>query len=105
MSRAAAISAPSDAMPQAKTSRPSEGLLVVGGEVFLAGAADGAEPVTGDVLERGAAGDAAVGIAVGRVVDEAARLTDVLLHKAVTVVSGFVDAERKHPFEPLNLEG
>lgn len=24
---------------------------------------------------------------------------------AVTVVSAFVDAERKHPFEPLNLEG
>ena len=47
-------------------------LLLVGLEVRLAGAADGAEPVVGDLLEGGARRDAAVRIALLGVVDEAA---------------------------------
>jgi adenosylmethionine-8-amino-7-oxononanoate aminotransferase len=49
-------------------------------EVDLARAADGAEPVAGDVLEGGAGRDAAVGVAGGGVVDEPARLADPLLN-------------------------
>src|SRR3954451_135728 len=81
ISRAAAISAPSDARPVTKTSsprggrRPAPGSVVVGREVGLARSADGAEPVTRNVLERGAGRDAAVRVAVGRVVDEATGLT------------------------------
>src|SRR3954447_8687232 len=87
-SRAAAISAPSEAAPVTKTRslsrkpappRGPAGLVLVGGEVGLAGAADGAEPVTGDVLERGSGRDAAIRVPVGGVVDEAAGLTDPLL--------------------------
>ena len=47
--------------------------------VILAGAADRAEPVARDVLERGARRDAAVGVALRRVVDEPAGLADPLL--------------------------
>ena len=51
----------------------------VGLEVGLAGPADRAEPVVGDVLEGGARGDAAVGVPLGWVVDEPARGADPLL--------------------------
>src|SRR3954447_6745845 len=80
--RAAAISAPSVAMPTEKTSSSSGGraLLVVGREVGLSCAADGAEPVAGDVIEGGARWDAAVRVSLGWIVDEAARLADPLLH-------------------------
>ena len=54
----------------------SSALLVVGLEVGLAGAADRAEPVVRDVVECGAGRDAAVGVALGRVVDEPARGAD-----------------------------
>src|SRR6478735_9058874 len=50
--------------------------LVVGFEVALARAAHRAEPVVRDILERGARGDSAVGIAVRRVVDEPAGRAD-----------------------------
>ena len=69
-----------DSIAEAATGRtrwpPRPWLLLVGDEVLLARAADRAEPVVGDLLERGAGRDAAVGIALGRVVDEAARLAD-----------------------------
>ena len=51
-------------------------LGLVGHEVDLAGAADGAVPVRRDVLERGPGRDAPVGIALGGVVDEPAGLAD-----------------------------
>ena len=53
----------------------------VGREVGLARAADRAEPVVGDVLERRAGRDAAVGVALGGVVDEPAGLADPLLRQ------------------------
>ena len=62
--------------------RPSMATLcsvLVGHEVGLAGAADRAVPVGRDVLERGPGRDPAVGIALGGVVDEPARLADPLL--------------------------
>src|ERR1700710_989662 len=58
---------------------PRPRLVLVRLEVALARSADRAEPVVRDVLERGARRDAAVGIAVGRVVDEPARGADPLL--------------------------
>src|SRR3954454_5526419 len=57
------------------------GLVLVELEVGLAGAAHGAEPVVGDVLEGGAGRDAAVRVAVGGVVDEPAGLADPLLRR------------------------
>jgi hypothetical protein len=57
----------------------ASGLALVGDEVLLAGAADGADPVARDVLESGAGGHAAVGVALFRVVDESAGLADPLL--------------------------
>ncbi len=54
----------------------ASGSALVGREVALPGAADGAEPVVRDVLERGARGDAPVGVALGGVVDESAGLAD-----------------------------
>ena len=51
-------------------------LVLVGHEVRLAGAAHGAVPVARDVGERRARRDAAVGVALGGVVDEPARLAD-----------------------------
>src|SRR4051795_10039889 len=56
------------------------GSALVGGEVALARAAHGTEPGVRDVLERGPGRDPAVGVAVGRVVDEPAGLADPLLH-------------------------
>src|SRR5688500_3693347 len=53
--------------------------VLVEREVGLAGAADRAEPVRGDVVERCAGGDPAVGITLRRVVDESAGLADPLL--------------------------
>src|SRR3954447_19789102 len=55
------------------------GSALVGREVALARAAHGTEPGVRDVLERGPRRDAAVGVAVGRVVDEPAGLADVAL--------------------------
>ena len=57
--------------------RPSS--VVVGDEVLLARPADRAVPGLGDVLERRARRDAAVGIALGHLVDVAARLADPAL--------------------------
>src|SRR5215210_480358 len=86
ISRAAAISAPSVEAPTTNTSSSSGGSgrraavsVLVGAEIGLAGPADGAEPVVGDLLERRPRRDAAVWIAVGGVVDEPARLADPLL--------------------------
>src|SRR3954463_5758799 len=45
-------------------------------EVPLAGPADRAEPVVRDVLEGGAGRNAAIGVALGRVIDEPARRAD-----------------------------
>src|SRR5512139_348791 len=72
--------------------RPS---LLVGLEVRLASAADRAEPVVGDVLERRAGGDASVRVALGGVVDEAARgahpaLGGGVAHRAGTVAWAFM---------------
>ena len=74
ISRAAAISAPSVAMPTAKTSSSSGGrrYVLVGGEIGLSGAADRAEPITGDVVEGRAWRDSAIGVALSRIVDEPA---------------------------------
>src|SRR5437867_9713451 len=58
---------------------PWTDLVLVGLEVGLARAADRAEPVVGDVLECGSRRYPAVGIALVRVVDEAARGADVEL--------------------------
>src|SRR3954447_9665169 len=84
--RAAAISAPSVDAPTTNTStssggsaRRAGGSVLVDAEIDLAGPANRAEPVIGDVLERRPRRDAAVGIAVGGVVDEPARLADPLL--------------------------
>ena len=55
------------------------GLLLVGLEVGLAGPADRAEPVVGNVLEGGARRYPAVGVALVGVVDESARGADVEL--------------------------
>src|SRR6201999_541973 len=52
------------------------GLLVVGGEVPLARAADGTKPGFRNIVERRARRDAAVRIAFFRVVDEPARFTN-----------------------------
>src|SRR4051794_22757869 len=86
ISRAAAISAPSVDAPTTKTRSSSGGSprrrggsVLEEAEIGLAGPADGAEPVIGDVLERRPRRDAAVGIAVGGVIDEPARLADPLL--------------------------
>jgi len=54
-------------------------LALVDLEVALARAADGAEPVVRDVLERGARRDPAIGISLGGVVDEPAGGADVEL--------------------------
>src|SRR4051794_25103885 len=56
--------------------RTAPRLVLVGDEVLLARAAHGAVPRVRDVVERGAGRDAAVGVALGRVVDEAAGLAD-----------------------------
>src|SRR3954462_10513349 len=86
ISRAAAISAPSVEAPTTKTTASSGGSarrrggsVLEEAEIGLAGPADGAEPVIGDVLERRPRRDAAVGIAVGGVIDEPSRLADPLL--------------------------
>jgi hypothetical protein len=50
-------------------------LLVVGLEFFLAYAANGADPVVGNILEGGARCDAAVGITLGGIVDITTRDT------------------------------
>src|SRR3954470_10004507 len=86
ISRAAAISAPSELKPTASTSASSgartrraldvlttpEGArsLVERREVDLARAADGAVPVVRHLLERGARGDVPVGVALVGLVDE-----------------------------------
>ena len=77
---AALLGAPSRA-PAAGAGRgscPRVGLslVLVGCEVLLAGAADGTEPGVGDLLERGARRDAAVGVALFGVVDESAGFAD-----------------------------
>ena len=51
-----------------------------GAEIVLAYAAEGAYPVGGDVLESSAGGNAAVGVAFGRVVDVTADVANVLFH-------------------------
>src|SRR5436190_11598774 len=51
-------------------------LLLVRLEVRLAGPADRAEPVVGDLVERGPRGNSPVGVALVRVVDEPARGAD-----------------------------
>src|SRR3954447_6728582 len=100
ISRAAAISEPSDAVPVTNTSSSSGGRrraprpparrpdavaapvgdsVVVGREVGLASAADRAEPVGGDVVEGRSGRDAAVRVPVGGVVDESTGLADPLL--------------------------
>ena len=76
----------SPALSSAPGSRPKESVLVER-EVGLARAADGAEPVGGDVVEGGAGGDAAVRVALGGVVDEPARLADPLLNGVVLMAS------------------
>src|SRR3954452_1341235 len=89
--RVAAISAPSDETPTANTSASSGStplrdltavtprrLALEGRKVRLPGAADGAIPVGRNVLEGGARVDAAVGVALLRVIDEAAGLADPL---------------------------
>src|SRR3954454_16651398 len=53
--------------------------VLVGREVALPRAAHRTEPRVGDVLERGSRWDAAVRVAVGRIVDEPAGLTDPAL--------------------------
>src|SRR5262245_41696851 len=98
INRAAAISAPSVLSPTAKTSASSGStpraaprdstavtlqrvfarLPLERGEVGLSRAADRAVPVRRDVLEGGAGVDAAVWVALFRVVDEAAGLADPL---------------------------
>src|SRR5215204_2100197 len=68
-------------------------LALVGLEVALARAADRAEPVVRDVAEGGARRDPAVGIALGRVVDEPARGADEELlgaHGAASVATAAV---------------
>src|SRR3954471_6504800 len=63
------------------TLRPVWALAVEALEVPLPGAAHGAEPVVRDVLERRSGRDAAVRIALVRVVDEPAGRADVLLFR------------------------
>src|SRR3954469_11814103 len=55
---------------------PVSRLVLVGDEVLLACAADGAVPSVGDVVEGRPRGDAAVGVALRGVVDEPAGLAD-----------------------------
>ena len=57
-------------------------VFLLGGEHVLAQAADGADPILGDIFPGGAGGDAAVGVADGGVIDIAAG-ADVL-HDAVS---------------------
>ena len=64
--------------PAARRAPPACSVLVEA-EIGLAGPADRAEPVGGDLLERRSRRDAAVGIAFSRVVDEPAGLADPLL--------------------------
>ena len=54
----------------------------LGGEHVLAQAADGADPIFGDIFPGGAGSDAAVGIADGGVIDIAAGAD--ILHGAVS---------------------
>src|SRR5215207_9062653 len=92
ISRAAAISAPSVEVPTTKTSSsrggsrracaapvPASGSVLVEAEIGLAGPADRAVPVGGNLLERRPRRDAPVGITFSRVVDEPAGLADPLL--------------------------
>lgn len=65
----------------------ADGLLFVLDEIILAYAADRAHPIFGNVLESGAGGNAAVGIAFGRIVYEAANLADVFVHWCCLLVS------------------
>ena len=51
-------------------------ISLVGLEVFLASAADRAEPRVGDIPERRPGRDSAVGIALGGVIDVAARIAE-----------------------------
>ena len=83
---AAAIAEATGVAPEPAAGR----LALVRAEVGLARAAHGAVPIVGDVGERGSGRDAAVGIAVGRVVDEPAGLADPLLH-------GFGGSWREQP--------
>lgn len=55
-------------------------LLSHGAEIVLAHAAEGADPVGRDVLESGAGGDIAVGVAFGGVIDITADVANVLFH-------------------------
>src|SRR4051794_24916321 len=89
ISRAAAISAPSELKPTASTSAssgarrrtPARDVVTGGGsplegrEVDLPGAADGAVPVVGDLLERRPRRDPAVRVALPGVIDEPTGLT------------------------------
>src|SRR5262249_7396625 len=59
-----------------RTRSGGAGVLVLGLEVGLTGAADGAEPGVGDVLERGSGRNASVGISLVGVIDEPARRAD-----------------------------
>ena len=63
----------------ARAGVPASGSVLVEAEIGLAGPADRAEPVGGDLLEGRSRRDAAVGIAFSRVVDEPAGLADPLL--------------------------
>jgi hypothetical protein len=76
------------------SSRAGAASSLVRDEVGLAGTAHGAIPVPGDVLERGAGRDPAVGIALGRVVDESAGLADPLLDGLDGHLSSLVSASR-----------
>ena len=59
-------------------------LVFVDAEVFLAYAANGANPIFGNVFESGAGSNAGIGITFGGIVNITTGVTDVLFHCRVT---------------------
>src|SRR5215211_3422554 len=98
----------SPARRTARSPRSPSATLRVRAEIRFPRPADGAVPVVGDVAERGAGRDAAVGVAFGGVVDEAARLADPQLggsggaHPRQPSIGRRMDVEGPAPGEELN---
>lgn len=59
-------------------------LVFVNAEVFLAYAANGANPIFGNVFESGAGSNAGIGITFSGIVNITTGVTDVLFHCRVT---------------------
>ena len=66
------------AQPSDRRKETGKDLLL--GELILAYAAQGAHPISGNLLPGGAGGNAVVGITLSGIVDIAAQITNILIH-------------------------